>query len=168
MDEMYKVYASEAYVNSKLYGLGGGSGVSVPNAIYVDHDNDTMTYTLRGTFTEAYDMVSKGYATECRVVFNYSGVPDEYGYQNVYPLVSCEDGFMQFVYGELIPDRTGTGASPTIAGHYLTITADGVSLEEVFRPSLPVVTKYNNGSFLRVVDGVWAVATLPNAEEASF
>lgn len=33
---------------------------------------------------------------------------------------------------------------------------------------LPAVTTDNNGQFLRVVDGVWAAATVPNAEEASF
>lgn len=33
---------------------------------------------------------------------------------------------------------------------------------------LPPVTAANNGNFLRVVNGVWAAASLPIAEEASF
>lgn len=33
---------------------------------------------------------------------------------------------------------------------------------------LPTVTTGNNGDFLRVVNGAWAAATVPNAEEASF
>lgn len=34
--------------------------------------------------------------------------------------------------------------------------------------ALPPVTAENNGSFLRVVDGAWAVATIPSAEGVSF
>lgn len=34
--------------------------------------------------------------------------------------------------------------------------------------SLPDVTTADNGKFLRVVEGQWAAATVPNAEEASF
>ena len=33
---------------------------------------------------------------------------------------------------------------------------------------VPSVTTANNGQFLRVVNGAWAAATVPNAEEASF
>lgn len=33
---------------------------------------------------------------------------------------------------------------------------------------LPTVTADNNGAFLRVVDGKWAVVTIENAEEATF
>lgn len=33
---------------------------------------------------------------------------------------------------------------------------------------LPSVTTANNGAFLRVVNGTWAVSTMANAEEASF
>ena len=33
---------------------------------------------------------------------------------------------------------------------------------------LPTVTASDNGKFLRVVDGLWAAASIPNAEEASF
>ena len=33
---------------------------------------------------------------------------------------------------------------------------------------LPTVTTANNGQFLRVVNGAWAAATVPSAEEASF
>lgn len=33
---------------------------------------------------------------------------------------------------------------------------------------VPAVTTANNGQFLRVVNGVWAASTVPNAEEASF
>ena len=34
--------------------------------------------------------------------------------------------------------------------------------------ALPPVTAENNGAFLRVVDGAWAVATIPSAEGVSF
>ena len=47
----------------------------------------------------------------------------------------------------------------------------GKAIESAFAniPScLPTVTTDNNGAFLRVVDGDWAVATIANAEEASF
>ena len=33
---------------------------------------------------------------------------------------------------------------------------------------VPTVTTANNGQFLRVVNGAWAAATVPSAEEASF
>ena len=34
--------------------------------------------------------------------------------------------------------------------------------------ALPSVSASNNGQFLRVVNGVWAAATIANAEEATF
>lgn len=42
------------------------------------------------------------------------------------------------------------------------ITADKIP------SSLPTVTAENNGAFLQVVDGVWAVSSITNAEEVSF
>lgn len=33
---------------------------------------------------------------------------------------------------------------------------------------LPTVSSNNDGSLLMVVNGVWSIATIPNAEEASF
>lgn len=33
---------------------------------------------------------------------------------------------------------------------------------------LPAVTTDNNGAFLRVVNGTWSVATIPNAEDGVF
>lgn len=42
-------------------------------------------------------------------------------------------------------------------------------LDPRFIPNtMPEVTTSDNGKFLRVVDGTWAAATVPNAEEASF
>jgi len=38
----------------------------------------------------------------------------------------------------------------------------------VIEKELPTVTTNNEGDFLRVVNGVWAAATIPNAEGASF
>lgn len=35
-------------------------------------------------------------------------------------------------------------------------------------PEIPNVTTQDNGKFLRVVDGIWAAASIPNAEEAEF
>ena len=40
--------------------------------------------------------------------------------------------------------------------------------EAVGMEGVPTVTTDNNGQFLRVVNGAWAAATVPNAEEASF
>ena len=40
--------------------------------------------------------------------------------------------------------------------------------EAVGMEGVPTVTTANNGQFLRVVNGTWAAATVPNAEEASF
>jgi hypothetical protein len=45
---------------------------------------------------------------------------------------------------------------------------DDVNNALVQSGNLPVVTTDNNGAFLRVVNGVWAVDNIPNAEEASF
>lgn len=33
---------------------------------------------------------------------------------------------------------------------------------------LPIITSDDNGKFLRVIDGSWSAATIPNAEEGSF
>lgn len=40
--------------------------------------------------------------------------------------------------------------------------------QEVVSSNLPPVTADNNGSFLRVVNGAWAIDSIPTAEEASF
>lgn len=42
------------------------------------------------------------------------------------------------------------------------------AMEQFDQSSLPPVTADNNGAFLRVVDGAWAVETIPSAEGASF
>ena len=42
------------------------------------------------------------------------------------------------------------------------------AMEQFNQSSLPPVTDENNGAFLRVVDGAWAVATIPSAEGVSF
>ena len=40
--------------------------------------------------------------------------------------------------------------------------------EAVDMEGVPSVTTADDGKFLRVVSGVWAAVTVPNAEEASF
>ena len=34
--------------------------------------------------------------------------------------------------------------------------------------SLPTVSNFDNGKFLRVVNGIWTASSIPNAEEATF
>ena len=43
-----------------------------------------------------------------------------------------------------------------------------IEWEAVGMEGTPTVTTANNGQFLRVVNGAWAAATVPSAEEASF
>ena len=44
---------------------------------------------------------------------------------------------------------------------------DAISFDDALKV-LPSVTASDNGKFLRVVNGSWAAATIPNAEEANF
>ena len=37
-----------------------------------------------------------------------------------------------------------------------------------YEETVPTVTSADNGKFLRVVNGVWAAASIPSAEEATF
>ncbi len=55
----------------------------------------------------------------------------------------------------------GSGEMPD--GYVLQIDPDGISPS-----SLPVVTEADNGKVLRVVDGVWVAASIPNAEGVGF
>lgn len=76
--------------------------------------------------------------------------------------------------GATVNDETGTIARtddvPSIEGLASKDYVDeAVASAFMNIPSgLPDVTTDNNGAFLRVVDGAWAVATIANAEEASF
>ena len=54
--------------------------------------------------------------------------------------------------------------------YYLGGTGNTPNVEVLHTPSsgVPTVTTANNGQFLQVVNGAWAAATVPSAEEASF
>lgn len=53
------------------------------------------------------------------------------------------------------------------AGQVLTKTADGQEWKDAAK-ELPNVTASDNGKFLRVVNGAWAAASIPNANGGSF
>ena len=53
------------------------------------------------------------------------------------------------------------------AGQVLTKTADGQEWKDAAK-ELPAVTASDNGKFLRVVSGAWAVAEIANANGGSF
>lgn len=54
---------------------------------------------------------------------------------------------------------------PSLDGY---ATEEYVSEQIAATAELPTVTTDDNGAFLRVVDGAWAVTTIANAEEATF
>lgn len=69
----------------------------------------------------------------------------------------------------------GAISAPTTAEVGQTIVVKSVNengqpteWEAVDMEGVPSVTTANNGQFLRVVNGAWAAATVPSAEEASF
>ena len=45
---------------------------------------------------------------------------------------------------------------------------DNYYTKEEINSKIPSVTTQDNGKFLRVVNGKWVAASVPNAEEASF
>ena len=69
--------------------------------------------------------------------------------------------------------ENGTGGGTTVSmvskdyGYDMNLVQEG-AIESYPLSLLPEVTAENNGSFLRVVDGKWAVASIANAEGASF
>lgn len=68
----------------------------------------------------------------------------------------------------VIPDHLPNEFSLTFTGA-VSATYNGSKAVSVKIPTaVPAVTSADNGAFLRVVDGAWAKATIPNAEEASF
>lgn len=62
-----------------------------------------------------------------------------------------------------IKDNNTIYAEATTSKNGLMSASDKTKLEQY-----PTVTTSDNGKFLRVVGGVWAASTVPNAEEASF
>lgn len=79
-----------------------------------------------------------------------------------------------------LEDKTGAKIAPKTLVSQVQ-TADGILLEDkiqsdlnIFKEevleeaALPTVSTTDNGKFLRVVSGVWAAASIPNAEEATF
>ena len=74
-----------------------------------------------------------------------------------------------------IPSGVGglTVSNTAAVGQTVKITAvdengQPTEWEAVDMEGVPSVTTANNGQFLRVVNGAWAAATVPSAEEASF
>lgn len=53
-------------------------------------------------------------------------------------------------------------------GEELDSVVESIEIEYPSTGNLPPVTADNNGSFLRVVNGAWAIDSIPTAEEASF
>lgn len=54
------------------------------------------------------------------------------------------------------------------AGDVLTVNAQGNWAKAEPAKELPTVTAEDNGDFLRVVDGTWAPATVPEAESEAY
>ena len=56
----------------------------------------------------------------------------------------------------------------TFTGSGLYYRTEPIALKKDLEGIVPEVSTDDNGKFLRVVDGAWAVSSVPNAEEASF
>lgn len=53
-------------------------------------------------------------------------------------------------------------------GQMVGFSSEGKPIAQDIPSSLPTVNESNNGSFLQVVNGEWAISILPNAEEGVF
>lgn len=64
----------------------------------------------------------------------------------------------------------GKNTRPSYNGNDMALYSDVTSLSSDVANKMPnvAVTASDNGKFLRVVDGAWAAASIPNAEEATF
>jgi hypothetical protein len=64
----------------------------------------------------------------------------------------------------------GSKTRPTYNGNDMALYSDVSSLSSQISNKMPnvAVTTADNGKFLRVVNGVWAASSIPNAEEATF
>ena len=74
--------------------------------------------------------------------------------------------------GTLKVANGGTGKTSVTAGNFLigngTSAMEEITAAEMAAMVLPAITAANNGAFLRVVDGNWAVAQMDSAEGVSF
>lgn len=53
-------------------------------------------------------------------------------------------------------------------GQVIGFDANGNAVAQDMLSDMPEVTTADNGKFLRVINGDWAAATVPNAEEVAF
>lgn len=80
-----------------------------------------------------------------------------------------ENKFIKTINGA-VPDENGNVEieAGSVSDEHINALID-TAIEKIPKGAeLPTVTADNNGAFLRVVDGAWAVATIPSAEGVNF
>lgn len=174
---------SGSYIVNKPFGIISPGSIVADTSIYMHQDGENIYYAtnvaLNGNMFilgKIYTIVFNGITYE-NCICEYS---DTYGCNGI---ISPEDEVA------LYEASTGFDVPMSLFTVYTTDSLNGVICnlkvvlaEEVIKKidvkylpddigseaELPTVTTSDNGKFLRVVDGVWAVATVLNAEEAEF
>jgi len=135
----------------------------VINEVYVDSTKlDKSAYSITKnskivTFTDT--------------ITSTSSVEIKYDYYSSLPMIRGKEGpagkTPELTIGEVVTLEKDANATASITG---TIEKPVLNLgiPKGIGSSLPEVSTSDNGKFLRVVDGAWAVVSLPNAEEATF
>ena len=127
-----------------------------------DYDSDTKTRSSNKTATKMYLIGAQSQSTSGQTTYSNS---------------NCYIGTDNCLYSG--GNKVATESSiPTTLKNPEVLTINGEvydgseakDMTEAIRniSCLPTVSSDNNGSFLRVVDGKWAISTITNAEEVSF
>lgn len=98
------------------------------------------------------------------VIVSYDGTVCVINFNNRHAHTHKSDGFDPLTPADI-------GAQPILVGQrgqFVGFDINGNAVAMAAPSSLPEVTADDNGKFLRVVNGAWAVVSIPYAEEASF
>ena len=169
----------EAYLMALITKMGEGGSTSGGSLIvtYNPHDYTKATHSS----SEIYEAFQSGKTVQFYddgSIFQLSGFD---GNDAVFSLSGFLEtvSFLTFSINNnseitilgpaFVPSLTATAqVGQTIVVKSVYENGHPIEWEAVSMEGTPTVTTANNGQFLRVVNGAWAAATVPSAEEASF
>lgn len=174
--------STDAYIGSMTVPF---QQVYTKNVYIQDGKNDTVSYgDFRAQTTGTASIVGKaqldvGNSTKTGTAGNARGIVRIYGTGAYYHQIQGDATSNRTL---TLPNKTGTLATTDDVTSVATMTTaeyNALGSDEINANTLymltdseeevvPVVTSADNGKFLRVVNGVWAAASISSAEGASF
>lgn len=150
---------------------GGGSSVEVENAVLYTEQNLSVSEkeqarinigaVSEGKVTQAINEAVSGLASEQYVTEATSNFVTEAQVNT-----KLDDYATNTYVDEAIEKCVSDSDLTSTLGEYVTETEMNTAIAGI--AALPSVSAADNGKFLRVVDGVWAAASVANAEEVKY